>query len=168
MMTDMTPLVGFYDFRHCMSAYVLWHPMAIPTSPSPRPTSMVKHVDTCEAFQFGRGQPIYAKDRVYMPVSLGGCLFLIGSSVVDTSIPLLASNAFLEQLDTVVDLGKQRVFLERWMFQCRFRRSMDILQFQFQSFMNMFIKILFGMRFHMRVFGKIHIHRSLPPVTFCI
>lgn len=45
-----------------------------------------------------------------MPVSLGGCLFLIGSSVVDTSIPLLASNTFLEQLDTVVDLGKQRVF----------------------------------------------------------
>ena len=70
----------------------------------------VKHVETCEAFQFGRGQPITAKDRVYMPVSLGGRLFLIGSSVVNTRIPLLASNTFLEQLDTVVDLGKQQVF----------------------------------------------------------
>ena len=148
MMTDMTPLVGF------MILDTACQRMCCGTQ--------------CEAFQLGRGQPIYAKDRVYMPVSLGGCLFLIGSSVVDTSIPLLASNTFLEQLDTVVDLGKQRVFLERWMFQCRFRRSMDILQFQFQSFMNMFIKILFGMRFHMRVFGKIHIQRSLPPVTFFI
>ena len=69
----------------------------------------VKHVGICEAFQFGRGQPLYAKDRVYMPVTLGGKLFLIGSSVVETSIPLLASSSFMELLDTVVDLGKQQV-----------------------------------------------------------
>ena len=111
MMTDMTPLVGFMILdtacqRMCCGTQ--WLSQQVHLLGQYR--MMVKHVDTCEAFQFGRGQPIYAKDRVYMPVSLGGCLFLIGSSVVDTSIPLLASNTFLEQLDTVVDLGKQRVF----------------------------------------------------------
>ena len=111
MMTDMTPLVGFMILdtacqRMCCGTQ--WLSQQVHLLGQHR--MMVKHVDTCEAFQFGRGQPIYAKDRVYMPVSLGGCLFLIGSSVVDTSIPLLASNTFLEQLDTVVDLGKQRVF----------------------------------------------------------
>ena len=111
MMTDMTPLVGFMILdtacqRMCCGTQ--WLSQQVHLLGQHR--MMVKHVDTCETFQFGRGQPIYAKDRVYMPVSLGGCLFLIGSSVVDTSIPLLASNTFLEQLDTVVDLGKQRVF----------------------------------------------------------
>ena len=66
-------------------------------------------VPTSEAFQFGRGQPITARCRVYLPAVIGGVHMLLGASVVDTPIPLLASNTLLELLDTVIDLGHQRV-----------------------------------------------------------
>eukprot|EP00435_Cladocopium_sp_Y103_P063501 s670_g25.t1 len=70
-------------------------------------------VPTAEAFQFGRGQPITARSRVYFPSVIGDVNLLLGASVVDTAIPLLASNTLLETLDTVIDLGKQKVFFRK-------------------------------------------------------
>lgn len=70
-------------------------------------------ISTAEAFQFGRGQPITARSRVYFPSVIGGVNMLLGASVVDTAIPLLASNTLLETLDTVIDLGKQKVFFRK-------------------------------------------------------
>lgn len=63
-------------------------------------------VATAEAFQFGRGQPITARCRAYFPSVMANVHMLLGASVVDTQIPLLASNTLLETLDTVIDVGR--------------------------------------------------------------
>ena len=69
-------------------------------------------VDASEAFQFGRGSPIRAKARAYLPSSVGGVYSLLGASIVETGVPLLASNTFLETVGAIVDLGKQLVLFQ--------------------------------------------------------
>ena len=81
-------------------------------------------VSCAEAFQFGRGQPITARSRVYFPSVIGDVYMLLGASVVDTPIPLLASNTLLETLDAVIDIGKQQVFFRK------IGVTADIIKFQ--------------------------------------
>ena len=81
-------------------------------------------VSSAEAFQFGRGQPITARSRVYFPSVIGDVCMLLGASVVDTPIPLLASNTLLETLDAVIDIGKQQVFFRK------IGVTVDIIKFQ--------------------------------------
>ena len=81
-------------------------------------------VSCAEAFQFGHGQPITARSRVYFPSVIGDVYMLLGASVVDTPIPLLASNTLLETLDAVIDIGKQQVFFRK------IGVTADIIKFQ--------------------------------------
>ena len=68
-------------------------------------------ISVSEAFQFGRGEPLRTKERVYMPSVVGGCKLLLGASIVDTGIPFLASSTMLEKLQTVIDLPAMCVHL---------------------------------------------------------
>ena len=70
------------------------------------------------------GQPITARSRVYFPSIIGDVCMLLGASVVDTPIPLLASNTLLETLDAVIDIGKQQVFFRK------IGVTVDIIKFQ--------------------------------------
>ena len=69
-----------------------------------------KTVPSSEAFQFGSGAPTQAKDRVYMPVSFGDHLMVIGASAIATNIPLLASNVFLETTQAVIDIASSSIY----------------------------------------------------------
>ena len=64
-----------------------------------------KRITAPEAFQFGRGDPIEARHRVYLPACFDDHLLLIGASAVDTGIPLLASNTFLETMQSIIDVA---------------------------------------------------------------
>lgn len=65
-----------------------------------------------EAFQFGSGSPIVAKDRVYLPSCVAKQFMLIGASIVDAQIPLLASNTLLETLKAVIDVGQSVIHFD--------------------------------------------------------
>ena len=68
-----------------------------------------KTITAPEAFQFGAGDPITAKDRVYIPVCLDGHYMLVGASSVAANIPLLASNTFLESMHAVIDCASSTI-----------------------------------------------------------
>ena len=59
-----------------------------------------------DAFQFGSGDPVKAKHRLYMPAGIGGTDLAIGAGVLEANIPLLASNQLLDQLGLVLDMPK--------------------------------------------------------------
>ncbi|CAJ1434946.1 unnamed protein product, partial [Effrenium voratum] len=65
-----------------------------------------------ELFQFGRGAPIKSTSRVYLPSIIGDVECLIGAAIVNTQIPLLASNNFLEHMQAVLDFSKGIVILK--------------------------------------------------------
>ena len=65
-------------------------------------------ISISEAFQFGHGEPMPAKDRAYMPSKIGSVHLFWGASVVDTSFPLLATNTVLET--GVINLARQKVW----------------------------------------------------------
>ena len=51
-----------------------------------------------DAFQFGSGDPVKAKHRLYMPAGVGEADLVIGAGVLEANIPLLASNQLLDEL----------------------------------------------------------------------
>ncbi|CAJ1342740.1 unnamed protein product, partial [Effrenium voratum] len=65
-----------------------------------------------ELFQFGRGAPVKSTSRVYLPSIIGDVECLIGAAIVNTQIPLLASNNFLEHMRAVLDFSKGIVILK--------------------------------------------------------
>ena len=67
-----------------------------------------------DTFQFGKGDPIVADCRMYMPAALeNGNVFYVGAGVLDAEVPLLASNPFLKALGMVLDLNRMVVHFER-------------------------------------------------------
>ena len=84
-------------------------------------------VPTAEVFQFGRGGPIAAKARAYIPSCIGGLNVLLGASIVETGIPLLASNTFLESTGAVLDLGNHRVHFAKLGISVDMRKVNDHL-----------------------------------------
>ena len=67
-----------------------------------------------DTFQFGKGDPIVADCRMYMPAALeNGNVFYVGAGVLDAEVPLLASNPFLKALGVVLDLNRMVVHFER-------------------------------------------------------
>ena len=65
-----------------------------------------------ELFQFGRGAPVKSTSRVYLPSIIGDVECLIGAAIVNTQVPLLASNNFLEHMRAVLDFSKGIVILK--------------------------------------------------------
>ena len=71
-------------------------------------------VDCRDRFQFGKGDPIPADHRAYVPAVLDdGSPFVFGAGVLDAGIPLLASNPLLKALGMVLDLPRMVVYFER-------------------------------------------------------
>ena len=66
-------------------------------------------LEISEAFQFGRGNPVQARQRAYLPSILGSEIILLAASVVDANIPFLASNTLLDTLQTIIDLPQQSI-----------------------------------------------------------
>ena len=63
-----------------------------------------------DKFQFGKGPPVEADYRAYVPVSIGSHNpVLIGAGVLDADVPLLASNMLLKALGMVLDLPNMSV-----------------------------------------------------------
>ena len=85
-----------------------------------------KRITAPEAFQFGRGDPIEARHRVYLPACFDDHLLLIGASAVDTGIPLLASNTFFGNHHQSMMLQTRAFTLELSMSHCHLLRSMVI------------------------------------------
>ena len=59
-----------------------------------------------DAFQFGSGDPVKARHRLYMPAGIGQADLIIGAKVLEANIPLLASNVLLENLGMVLDMPR--------------------------------------------------------------
>ena len=66
-----------------------------------------------EFYCFGPGQPQVSRERVHLPVGLGGQPLVISTSVIDDSemseIPFLAGQDFLTLVQAVIDMGSRRV-----------------------------------------------------------
>ncbi|CAE7350990.1 GIP [Symbiodinium sp. KB8] len=75
-----------------------------------------------DAFQFGRGEPLKAARRAYMPMGIGGKNLLLGAGVVEAKVPLLASNKLLDQLGMVLDLPRNQVHFEKLRVSVPLRR----------------------------------------------
>ena len=70
-------------------------------------------VDCRDKFQFGKGEPITADLRAYIPAVLDdGSAFYFGTGVLDAGVPLLASNPLLKALGMVLDLPRMVVYFE--------------------------------------------------------
>ena len=73
---------------------------------------MVK-ADCRDQFQFGKGEPVHADHRAYVPAVLDdGSAFCFGAGVLDAGIPLLASNPLLKALGMVLDLPRMIAYFE--------------------------------------------------------
>ena len=71
-------------------------------------------VDCKDRFQFGKGDPISADHRAYIPAVLDdGSTFCLGAGVLDAGIPLLASNPLLKALGMVLDLPRMVAYFEQ-------------------------------------------------------
>ena len=63
-----------------------------------------------DQFQFGKGAPVEADCRAYVPVSFNDHIpLLIGTGVLDAEVPLLASNVLLKALGMILDLPSMSV-----------------------------------------------------------
>ena len=71
------------------------------------------HISCSDAFQFGRGDPLKAARRTYIPAGIGGTNMIFGAGVVDAKVPLLASNKLLDQLGMILDLPRDLVSFEK-------------------------------------------------------
>ena len=67
---------------------------------------LVYRAPCTDAFQFGSGGPGRAKHRLYMPAGVGEADLVIGASVLEANIPLLASNQLLDELGMVLDMPR--------------------------------------------------------------
>ena len=71
-----------------------------------------KEIICADIFQFGKGKPVQAECRAYLPVGFNGKVTaLIGTGVLQAQVPLLGSNELLDQLGCVIDLPKRVVHL---------------------------------------------------------
>ena len=59
---------------------------------------LVYRAPCADAFQFGSGDPVKAKHRLYMPAGIGEADLVIGAGVLEANIPLLAPNQLLDEL----------------------------------------------------------------------
>ena len=73
------------------------------------------HAVVCkDVFQFGKGNPLTAQRRAYIPVGFGHqCVFLLGAAVLDANIPLLGSHKLLEELQAIIDMPKKTLRCQR-------------------------------------------------------
>ena len=67
---------------------------------------LVYRAPCTDAFQFGSGDPVKAKHRLYMPAGIGETDLVIGAGVLEANIPLLASNQLLDELGLVLDMPR--------------------------------------------------------------
>ena len=67
---------------------------------------LVYRAPCTNAFQFGSGDPVRAKHRLYMPAGIGEADLVIGAGVLEANIPLLASNQLLDELGFVLDMPR--------------------------------------------------------------
>ena len=85
-----------------------------PTCPSPsRCLALSSQCFICRGVPVWPRAAYHSKEPSVFSVSVGDVYMLLGASVVDTLIPLLASNTLLETLDAVIDIGKQQVFFRK-------------------------------------------------------
>ena len=76
----------------------------------------VKQVDATDVFQFGAGGPKTSTTRAYIPAALDGQDtqgILFGASVVEASIPFLASRTLLERLGCIIDFANGRLHVTK-------------------------------------------------------
>lgn len=67
-----------------------------------------------DLFQFGKGEPLQARFRSYMPAGVGYMRsFLVGAAVVDAQVPLLGSHSLFEELQAIIDLPEKKIHLKR-------------------------------------------------------
>ena len=67
--------------RHGLSKNVLRPPVVWNTLRIVGKAQIAAHmISISEAFQFGRGEPMPAKDRAYMPSKIGSVYLLLGAS----------------------------------------------------------------------------------------
>ena len=68
-----------------------------------------------EIFQFGSGSPLKSKTLAMLPSAFEGAICLVlGSYILETSIPFLGSLATMNKLRAVIDLPQQVVFLSKF------------------------------------------------------
>ena len=71
-----------------------------------------KEIKCADVFQFGKGKPVQAECRAYLPAGFNGKVTaLIGAGVLQAQVPLLGSHELLDQLGCVIDLPKRVVHL---------------------------------------------------------
>lgn len=71
-----------------------------------------KEIKCADVFQFGKGKPVQAECRAYLPVGFNGKVTaLIGTGVLQAQVPLLGSHELLDQLGCIIDLPKRVVHL---------------------------------------------------------
>lgn len=73
------------------------------------------HTVSCDdLFQFGKGEPLTARFRSYMPAGVDHhTCFLLGTAVVDAAVPLLGSHSLLEELQAIIDLPEKKIHMRR-------------------------------------------------------
>ena len=124
-------------------------------------------VKCSEMFQFGKGSPSEAHERVYIPSAIAGVSMLVGSAVLQEDIPLLASNTFMQHMGATISMTTNMVHLSALEFQQHFITFMDIWRLIFWIFFMEKIKKQFGKSFHIHGFGKTHI-QNVSSQSFCI
>jgi hypothetical protein len=124
-------------------------------------------VKCSEMFQFGKGSPSEAHERVYIPSAIAGVSMLVGSAVLKEDIPLLASNTFMQHMGATISMPTNMVHLSALEFQQHFITFMDIWRLIFWIFFMEKIKKQFGKSFHIHGFGKTHI-QNVSSQSFCI
>ena len=73
----------------------------------------VHKVPCTDMFQFGKGEPLTAKFRSYVPagVAYDNC-FLLGVAIVDAEVPLLGSHQLLDELGAIIDIPQKMLHLQ--------------------------------------------------------
>ena len=76
---------------------------------------ILSHEVVCkDVFQFGKGNPLTADCRAYIPVGVGHQnVFLLGAAVLDAHVPLLGSHQLLEELQAIINLPDKTIFCKR-------------------------------------------------------
>ena len=71
-----------------------------------------KEIKCADVFQFGKGKPVQAECRAYLPAGFDGKVTaLIGTGVLQAQVPLLGSHELLDQLGCVISLPERVVHL---------------------------------------------------------
>ena len=117
-------------------------------------------VATAEAFQFGRGQPITARSRVYFPSVIGDVHMLLGASVVETQFHFWLQILCWKHWVQSLTLARNKCFSERLESRQTSSSFKGIWQFPFLHLMQIHIVCLFGKLCLRSVSGRILTRRS--------